>query len=156
MNNEFYEHKKSDAVKWIIVFVLIGVLFAGMIASLVMSVPDKPEETEGGVSAEAAAGDFEATMHNTEFISLKMSAQAVTAADNSVSKTITATVAPATAANKYVDWSVAWGDESNEADVTQYVTVTPTSNGSTVATVTCKQPFTGNIIVTVTTRENGY
>ena len=28
-NNEFYEHKKSDAVKWIIVFVLIGVLFAG-------------------------------------------------------------------------------------------------------------------------------
>ena len=32
MNNEFYEHKKSDAVKWIIVFVLIGVLFAGMIA----------------------------------------------------------------------------------------------------------------------------
>lgn len=156
MNNEFYEHKKSDAVKWIIVFVLIGVLFAGMIASLVMSAPDKTEETEGGVNVEAAAGDFEATMHNTEFISLKMSAQAVTAADNSVSKTITATVAPATAANKYVDWSVAWGDESNESDVTQYVTVTPTSNGSTVATVTCKQPFTGNIIVTVTTRENGY
>ena len=49
MNNEFYEHKKSDAVKWIIVFVLIGVLFAGMIASLVMSAPDKTEETEGGV-----------------------------------------------------------------------------------------------------------
>ena len=44
MNNEFYEHKKSDAVKWIIVFVLIGVLFAGMIASLVMSAPDKTEE----------------------------------------------------------------------------------------------------------------
>ena len=93
MNNEFYEHKKSDAVKWIIVFVLIGVLFAGMIASLVMSAPDKTEESEGGVNVEAAAGDFEATMHNTEFISLKMSAQAVTAADNSVSKTITATVA---------------------------------------------------------------
>ena len=106
MNNEFYEHKKSDAVKWIIVFVLIGVLFAGMIASLVMSAPDKTEETEGGVSAEAAAGDFEATMHNTEFISLKMSAQAVTAADNSVSKTITATVLPATASNKYVDLSL--------------------------------------------------
>ena len=156
MNNEFYEHKKSDAVKWIVVFVLIGVLFAGMIASLIMSVPDKTEETEGGVSAEAAANDFEATMHNTEFISLKMSAQAVTTADNSVSKSITATVAPATAANKYVDWSVAWGDDTNETDVTQYVTVTPASNGSTVATVTCKQPFTGNIIVTVTTRENGY
>ena len=24
MNNEFYEHKRSDAVKWVIVFVLIA------------------------------------------------------------------------------------------------------------------------------------
>ena len=154
--NELNQHKKSDAVKWIVVFVLIGVLFAGMIASLVMSVPEKNEDAESSVTAEAAVGDFAATMHNMEFIALKMSAQAVTAADNSVSKTITATVLPATASNKYVDWSVAWGDDTNETDVTQYVTVTPASNGSTVATVTCKQPFTGNIIVTVTTRENGY
>ena len=154
--NELNQHKKSDAVKWIVVFVLIGVLFAGMIASLVMSVPEKNEDAESSVTAEAAVGDFAATMHNMEFIALKMSAQAVTAADNSVSKTITATVLPATASNKYVDWSVAWGDDTNETDVTQYVTVTPLSNGSTVATVTCKQPFTGNIIVTVTTRENGY
>ena len=154
--NEFYEHKKSDAVKWIIVFILIGVLFAGMIASLVMSAPDKTEESEGGVNVEAAANDFEAIMHNTEFISLKMSAQAVTAADNSVSKTITATVLPATASNKYVDWTVEWGDEGKSEDVTQYVTVTPSSNGSTTATVTCKKAFTGNILVTVTTRENGY
>ena len=155
-DNELNQHKKSDAVKWIVVFVLIGVLFAGMIASLVMSVPEKNEDAESSVTAEAAVGDFAATMHNMEFIALKMSAQAVTAADNSVSKTITATVLPATASNKYVDWSVAWGDDTNETDVTQYVTVTPASNGSTVATVTCKQPFTGNIIVTVTTRENGY
>ena len=154
--NELNQHKKSDAVKWIIVFVLIGVLFAGMIASLVMSVPEKNEDAESSVTAEAAVGDFAATMHNMEFIALKMSAQAVTAADNSVSKTITATVLPATASNKYVDWSVAWGDDTNETDVTQYVTVTPASNGSTVATVTCKQPFTGNIIVTVTTRVHGY
>ena len=154
--NELNQHKKSDAVKWIVVFVLIGVLFAGMIASLVMSVPEKNEDAESSVTAEAAVGDFAATMHNMEFIALKMSAQAVTAADNSVSKTITATVLPATASNKYVDWSVAWGDDTNETDVTQYVTVTPASNGSTVATVTSKQPFTGNIIVTVTTRENGY
>ncbi len=154
--NELNQHKKSDAVKWIVVFVLIGVLFAGMIASLVMSVPDKDEDIESSVTAEAAVSDFAATMHNTEFISLKMSAQAVTAADNYVSKTITATVLPATASNKYVDWTVEWGDEGKSEDVTQYVTVTPSSNGSTTATVTCKKAFTGNILVTVTTRENGY
>ena len=39
MNNEFYEHKKSDAVKWIIVFVLIAVLIAGVVASLAVYNP---------------------------------------------------------------------------------------------------------------------
>lgn len=34
MNNEFYEHKRSDAVKWVIVFVLIAVLLGGMVAAL--------------------------------------------------------------------------------------------------------------------------
>lgn len=159
MNNEFYEHKKSDAVKWIIVFVLIGVLFAGMIASLVMSAPDKIEETEGGVNVEAAAGDFEATMHNTEFISLKMSAQAVTAADNSVSKTLTATVTPDDANDKSVDWSIAWMSGATRAEeaVTDYVTVTPESDGALVATVTCHKAFPGDkAVITVKTRAGGF
>ena len=157
MNNEFYEHKKSDAVKWIIVFVLIGVLFAGMIASLVMSAPDKTEETEGGVSAEAAAGDFAATMHNTEFISLKMSAQAVTAADNSVSKTITATVLPVDAPDKSVDWSVEWCVPLEGEDVSEYITVTPESDGSLTATVTAHKGFEGaSAYVTATTRVGGF
>ena len=157
MNNEFYEHKKSDAVKWIIVFVLIGVLFAGMIASLVMSAPGKTEETEGGVNAEAAAGDFEAIMHNTEFISLKMSAQAVTAADNSVSKTLTATVTPDDANDKSVDWSIAWMSGATRAEeaVTDYVTVTPESDGALVATVTCHKAFPGDkAVITVKTKQS--
>ncbi|MDD3831654.1 MAG: hypothetical protein PHW00_03235 [Clostridia bacterium] len=74
----------------------------------------------------------------------------------SVSKTITATVLPTTATNKAVDWSVEWGDSSNTATVTDYVTVTPDSDGSTNATITCYQAFSGNILVSVTTRENGY
>lgn len=157
MNNEFYEHKKSDAVKWIIVFVLIGVLFAGMIASLVMSASDKTEESEGGANAEAAVGDFEAIMHNTEFISLKMSAQAVTAADNSVSKTITATVLPVDAPDKSVDWSVEWCVPLEGEDVSEYITVTPESDGSLTATVTAHMGFEGaSAYVTATTRVGGF
>ena len=41
MYNEFNQHKKSDAIKWAVVFILIAVLFAGMVAALVMAVPDK-------------------------------------------------------------------------------------------------------------------
>ena len=100
--------------------------------------------------------DFAAEIHNTEHVKLTMSSVAVLAADNSVSKTLTATVLPETAENKAVDWTVEWDDTENETAVTDYVTVTPTADGSTTATVTCYNPFTGTIIVTATTRENGY
>ncbi len=154
-NNELYQHKKSDAVKWVIVFILIAVLLVGVAASLAITLRDKTPDEE--IPAEETHdNDFSAEFINTQHVKLAMSSVATLAADNSVSKTLTATVLPATASNKYVDWSVEWGDESNQTDVTQYVTVTPSSNGSTTATVTCKKAFTGNILVTVTTRENGY
>lgn len=100
--------------------------------------------------------DFSAEMHDTQYVKLAMSSAATVAADNSVSKTLTATVLPETAENKAVDWTVEWDDTENETAVTDYVTVTPTADGSTTATVTCHKAFTGNIIITVTTRENGY
>ena len=100
--------------------------------------------------------DFAAETVNSEHIKLTMSTYAAVAADNSVSKTIIATVLPVTAANKQVDWSVEWGYEEAEGDVSQYVTVTPASDGGTTATVTCKQAFTGTILVIATTRESGY
>ena len=100
--------------------------------------------------------DFAAEIHNTEHVKLTMSSVAVVAADNSISKKLTATVLPETAENKAVDWTVEWDDTENETAVTDYVTVTPTADGSTTATVTCYKPFTGTIIVTATTRENGY
>ncbi len=151
---ELYEHKKSDTLKWVISFLLIAVLLAGMIGAWAVILKDKHEE-QPPIEEEQLENDFSMAMKNTEHVMLKMSAMSVLAADNSVSKTITATVLPATATNKAVDWSVEWGSE-NAATVTDYITVTPTSNGSTTATVTCKQPFTGNIIITATTRENGY
>lgn len=100
--------------------------------------------------------DFATETVNTEFVKLAMSSAATVAADNSVSKTLTATILPATAANKAVNWSVEWDDNTNPANVTEYVTVTPSSDGSTTATVTCYKAFTGSVIVTATTRENGY
>ena len=48
-----------------------------------------------------------------------------------------------------------WGEKQNGA-VTDYLTVTPDSDGSLSATVTCKQPFTGEIVVVCVTRQGGY
>jgi len=99
---------------------------------------------------------YETEIVNTEFVRLNAVAPMTKAANaNYAEQTLTATVLPATATNKAVDWSVAWAD-GQSGNVSDYVTVTPSSSGSTTATVKCFQPFTGNVVVTVTTRESGY
>ena len=72
--------------------------------------------------------------------------------------TLTATVKPVTADNKTVDWSVSFVDAASAwatgKTVTDYITVTPQSDGSTTATVQCLKDFGAQIKVTVTSREN--
>lgn len=93
---------------------------------------------------------------NSQFITLSATPMLLSSKSGVLQQTLTATVLPATAENKAVDWSVAWSDSSNKTTVTDYVTVTPKTDGSTTATVSCYQPFTGNIVITVTTRDGGY
>ena len=81
---------------------------------------------------------------------------AATSSGNTLKQTLTATIQPATTENKAVDWTVAWADSSGVGDVTDYITVTPESDGSTTATVTCYQPFTGDIVITIITRDGGF
>ena len=86
---------------------------------------------------------------------------ALTAAsgDSAFSKTLTATVLPADTPNKAVDWSVAWAEDATKSSepVTNYVTVTPASDGALTATVRCIKAFGDDkIVVTVKTRAGGY
>lgn len=90
--------------------------------------------------------------------SVALSVTMVQSADGTVSKTVTANISPSNAANKELDWGIAWADgaELSSQEVTDYVTVTPTSDDATTATVTCKQPFRGSsIVITATSRESG-
>ena len=74
--------------------------------------------------------------------------------------TLEATITPSSAENQLVDWSVTWQDPESEfaagKTVTDYVTVTPTSDGALTAKVRCLTPFEGTILVKVVTREGGY
>lgn len=72
--------------------------------------------------------------------------------------TLTATVLPADAANKAIDWSVSFTDAGDEwatgKTVTDYVTVTPTSDGALTATVENIAAFGEQITVKATSRDN--
>ena len=72
--------------------------------------------------------------------------------------TLTATVYPADAANKAIDWSVSFTDAGDEwatgKTVTDYVTVTPTSDGALTATVENIAAFGEQITVKATSRDN--
>ncbi len=88
-----------------------------------------------------------------------MSGATVAAEDGSVSKTLTATITPASAENKKVNWSVSWADDAalKDKNISEYITVTPASDGALTATVTCKKAFRGSMaIVKVVTRDGGY
>ena len=108
MNNELFNHQKSDAVKWVctlLAFLIVGVLIAGIICGWFDKKETPPVENE--LAQETV---------NLQSVKLAMSASATVAADNSISKTITATVFPEDAKNKALDWNLEWLDETNETD----------------------------------------
>lgn len=99
---------------------------------------------------------IEATISNSEHIALSMSA-AVTAADGEyVEQTLTATVTPSTAEELGVDWTAEWADGSDSSDLSDYLTITPASDGSNICYVRAYAAFDKDIIITCTTRDGGF
>ena len=71
---------------------------------------------------------------------------------------LTATITPSNATNQKVDWTVKWKNANSTwakgKTVTDYVTVTPTSDGALTANVVCKQAFGEQVQVVCTSRQN--
>lgn len=169
------QHVKSDKVKWIvtgIALVLILAILGGVVAAVVTETnpkdwfekpveeqPETPDEEtplpdEDVSENETPAPSVDSTISNSEHIVLARSAAVTAAETNTVSVELTATVLPEDAPDKSVDWTVDWTVPVSEGAVlSDYVSVTPASDGSNVATVTFYQGFDGgSITVTATTR----
>ena len=172
-NNELYEHKRSDTVKWVLTlfaFILVGVMLAGVILGW-FDKKDEPPAEEQTEQAAVTDGEGNAMDEDTIYpMPEKMSFSAAAFAQplaqfgepsgttvtspQSVDVRIEAYVYPESAANKAVDFSVAWGNAPTHGSeqVSNYLTVTPDSDGSTMATVSCKKSFGDDtIVITVTT-----
>lgn len=137
---------------------LIPLLIAGMVGAFCLSgcgksfaapIPVTQEQSQTGQAKPVKIAKL--SMESTIISPFSESA----GEQKTVSKKIQAIIEPSTAKNASVDWSVEWGEKQN-GEVTDYLTVTPDSDGSLSATVTCKQPFTGEIVVVCVTRQGGY
>lgn len=122
-------------------------------------------EKQTHVAADSVTTDtaFEIKTYNSKIINgvKLMSSDVAPLSDSSgtVTKTLTATVLPEDAPNKTVDWSCLWADDAplKNENISNYITVTPTSDGATTATVTCKKSFRGSVAyVKVVTRVGGF
>ena len=164
-NYELKRHQKSDVIKWIIAFALIFVLLAGLIGTWVVLFEDDAPEEESPAQTETVVTDGEGNpMESGKVYAMPANMVfAATAAEPSDAKdgiTLKATIDPDTAANQNVDWSVSFVNPSSSwasgKTVTDYVTVTPISDGALTATVQCLKAFGEQIKITVTSRANEY
>ena len=175
MSNELYEHKRSDTIKWVLTllaFILVGIMLAGIILGWFEKKEETPAEEEQTEQAAVVDGNGNAMDGDTVYpMPAKMSFSAaafagervqepvIVTSEQSVDVRIQAYVYPDDAANKEVDFSVAWGTAPTHGSeqVNNYLTVTPDTDGSATATVSCKKAFGDDtIVITVTTREGGY
>ena len=120
---------------------------------------EKPgEDSSGGgeVSTEAGVSHgirlAAVKLASSEYEEYGVSALAETA------YTLTATITPADAANKKVDWTIAFKNASSTwatgKTVTEYATVTPSADGALTAVVENVAAFGEQIIVKATSRDN--
>lgn len=135
---------------------LVGVLSNGF-KDWTKFQPDEDQKEIVIPDKETSVSPIETTISDNENIRLFMSAAVTSAETGVVSQTITAEITPSDAENKEVDWSISWVDDATSENISEYLTVTPISDGALTATVTCLQSFRGKeAVVTVTTREGGF
>ena len=173
MSNELYEHKRSDTIKWVLTllaFILVGVMLAGIILGWFEKSSSAEEQEQAAViDGEGNAMDAGTLYRMPEKMTFTTAGSGIPLAQFGDPEGTTSTaraevrieayVVPENANNREVDFSVAWdeGAQRSAEPVTDYVTVTPESDGSRVATVACIKGFGDDIIlITVTTRDGGF
>jgi len=126
---------------------------------------DKTDDVPSDVFDEVIAMDDAGTsMYQGKSYDMPRALKFYCASPNSA-KTVrlTASISPVTASDKSVDWSLSWSgvtalslyeNWSVGKNVSDYVTVTPTSDGALTADVTFLQNFGETIVLTVTSRSN--
>lgn len=159
------QKSKIKTIAMITAILLVLALAGGWIAQSVTS--SKGRDTELPTVSDDRSdklNSFIVSSEENEMALMSICAMSVSAdaedgiaalAENSY--TLKATIKPDNTSNQSVEWSAAWKNASsswvNGKSVSDYVTVTPTSSGALTATVTCKEAFGEQVIITATTKD---
>lgn len=159
-------NKTHDKIRWIAVFAVLLILTVFVVAANTNGFTDfnlygwftKQETSQSKANATDSENSFGLQIYNSKFMKLSASAMnaPVKAASNGI--TLTATILPDTATDKTVDWTVEFSNPSDSwakgKNASDYVLVSPTSDGALTATVSAKKAFSSQIKITVTSRAN--
>ncbi len=167
------QYKKSKVLNGVLggllaLMVAGGVAFVGVLSNGFKNWDNiKPPAQEEPNSPEDNTTKGEASIENGESAGIRLMAMKIPVAEYKTygvsvqaetAYTVTATVYPEDAANKKVDWSVAFANASSTwasgKKVTDYVTVTPSSDGALTAVIQNVAAFGEQIIVKTTSRDN--
>ena len=170
-NNKQY--KKSRVLNGVLggllaLVVAGGVAFVGVLSNGFKNWDNiKPPAQEEPNSPEDNTTKGEASIENGESAGIRLMAMKIPVADYKTygvsvqaetAYTVTATVYPEDAANKKIDWSVAFANASSTwasgKKVTDYVTVTPSSDGALTAVIQNVAAFGEQIVVKTVSRDN--
>ena len=161
LDYDLFSHKKSDKVKWIIVFILLFVLSLGLVFSCFITVKTSQKISQQETEKSYIEEVDENLVYDLPKAMAFSSNSLLNAQNNgkSLNVKVKANVEPFDAFNDKVDFTLAWGEgaEKSALPVSDYVIVSQEEDGSLEATITCLQGF-GNdkIILTVTTREGNF
>ncbi len=135
-----YNFGNNDTWKWVVAFVLIGLLCFGLAFSLLPGIQerlssDEDTKTEVDSSASDSSEDSDAVKKTAESVSLFSSPVVVTGA-NYESQTVTAVITPSDAKDKRIEWSIAWSSEFDEP-ISDYYDLSTSQVNGTEAVVKC-------------------
>ena len=173
MSNNNKQYKKSKILNGVLggllaLVVAGGVAFVGVLSNGFKDWGHlKPPAQEEPNTPEDDTTKGEASIENGESAGIRLMAMKIPVAEYKTygvsvqaetAYTVTATVYPADAADQKVDWSVSFANASSTwasgKKVTDYVTVTPSSDGALTAVIQNVAAFGEQIIVKTTSRDN--
>ena len=167
MKNELNKHKSSDKIKWwltLIAFLLVGATIAGMLLGYLKprTINKEPSEQEqeanldiGGLKVNQSV-DNGMSLMSVKLMSREYETYGVTNSAESAF-ILNATISPDTAANQGVSWDSFWLGQnstfSQDKAVSDYVTITPQANGTSLL-IECIAPFADGIVIQATSQDN--